>query len=181
MYFAAGLFTKSCYMRTLPSKLSLGLIAIIFSIPAFAQTVTISGNVSSLTDKSAVASASVTIKGTSTGTFTNSKGDFKLTTSQKLPLVLVITSIGYEAKEVAVADASSPLQISFKPTSILGAEIVVSATRSTIRSLESPVSIERIGATTAHEVPAVSFYDAIANLKGVDVVTSSLLFKTPGT
>jgi outer membrane receptor protein involved in Fe transport len=63
----------------------------------------------------------------------------------------------------------------------MGTEVVVSATRSQIRSLESPVSIERMGAAYIREVPAPSFYDAIGNLKGVDVVTSSMLFKTMGT
>jgi len=38
-----------------------------------------------------------------------------------------------------------------------------------------------MSASAIREVPAPSFYDAIANLKGVDVVTSSILFKTPGT
>ena len=63
----------------------------------------------------------------------------------------------------------------------MGTEVVVSATRSQIRSLESPVTIERMGAAYIREAPAPSFYDAIANLKGVDVVTSSILFKTTGT
>src|SRR6185437_16913504 len=44
-----------------------------------------------------------------------------------------------------------------------------------------PVSIERISSADIRQVPAPSFYYAIANLKGVDVVTSSILFKTMGT
>ena len=68
-----------------------------------------------------------------------------------------------------------------KPASVVGTEVVVSATRSQIRSLESPVSIERMSSSYIREVAAPSFYDAIANLKGVDVVTSSILFKTMGT
>src|SRR5258708_17666247 len=73
------------------------------------------------------------------------------------------------------------MQVEFRPSSILGAEVGVSATRAAVRSLESPVSIERISSNAVHEVPAASFYDAIGNLKGVDVVTSSIMFKTMGT
>jgi outer membrane receptor protein involved in Fe transport len=73
------------------------------------------------------------------------------------------------------------VQVELKPASSLGSEVVVSATRSAIKSLESPVSIETMNRTAIHEVPAASFYDAIANLKGVDMVTSSIMFKTPGT
>ncbi len=38
-----------------------------------------------------------------------------------------------------------------------------------------------MGAAAIREVAGPSFYDAIGNLKGVDVVTSSMLFKTMGT
>jgi hypothetical protein len=41
----------------------------------------------------------------------------------------------------------------------MGTEIVVSATRTQIRNLESPVSIERMGSAAIQEVPAANFYD----------------------
>ena len=63
----------------------------------------------------------------------------------------------------------------------LGQDIVVSATRVPIRILESPVSIERLGHNEVLETPAVSFYDALTHLKGVDAVNSSLTFTTLGT
>src|SRR5580692_8730633 len=168
-------------MKPCLPKLTLGLIALILSCLVQAQSITISGNVRDITDKSVLPAVSVSIKGTGIGTFTNDRGDFRINTSQRLPLILVITSIGYERQEVEVTDAAAHLQIEFKPVSILGVEVVVSATRSEIRSLESPVSIERMGSNSVREAPAASFYDAIANLKGVDVVTSSIMFKTMGT
>jgi outer membrane receptor protein involved in Fe transport len=168
-------------MKPCLPKLTLGLIAYILSFSVHAQSTIISGNVRDSTDKSVLPAVSVSIKGTGIGTFTNDRGDFRINTSQRLPLILVITSIGYERKEVEVTNANEHLQIEFKPVSILGVEVVVSATRSEIRSLESPVSIERMSSNSVREVPAASFYDAIANLKGVDVVTSSIMFKTLGT
>ncbi len=162
-----------------PAILSLLLL---FSVTAFSQTaITITGNVRHSVTDDRVPAVSVTIKGTSTGTFTDDRGNFKLTTTQQPPFVLVFSSIGFETQEVKVENAGGGVNIKLRPGSSLGREVVVSATRGAIRSLESPVSIERMGATTAHEVPAASFYDAIANLKGVDAVTSSLLFKTMGT
>ena len=38
-----------------------------------------------------------------------------------------------------------------------------------------------MGSSAIREVAAANYYDAIGNLKGVDVVTSSILFKTMGT
>jgi outer membrane receptor protein involved in Fe transport len=154
----------------------------LLSISAFSQTsVTITGNVRHAQTLDRVPAVSVTIKGTSIGTFTDDHGNFKLNTTQAQPFVLVFSSIGFETQEVRVENASGGLDIKLAPASSLGREVVVSATRGAIRSLESPVSIERMGATTAHEVPGASFYDAITNLKGVDAVTSSMLFKSLGT
>jgi outer membrane receptor protein involved in Fe transport len=155
---------------------------LLFSFTAFSQSaITITGNVRHAVTDDRVPAVSVTIKGTSIGTYTDDHGNFRLTTTQQPPFVLVFSSIGFETQEVQVAHAGGAVNIKFQPASTLGREVVVSATRGAIRSLESPVSIERMGATTAHEVPAASFYDAIVNLKGVDAVTSSLLFKTMGT
>src|SRR5258708_808087 len=154
----------------------------LFFLPAFSQpSTTITGNVRNTVTKEKVPAVSVSVKGSSAGTFTDEKGHFRLTVTQSLPVILVISSIGFETREITVTDPSAAVQADLAPSSTLGREVVVSATRAAIRSLESPVSIERIGATAIHEVPAASFYDAIANLKGVDVVTSSMMFKTMGT
>lgn len=169
-------------MRKIHLQQAVLSLLLLLSFSAFSQTsVTISGNVRHAVTDDRVPAVSVTIKGTSVGTFTDDHGNFRLTTTQQPPFVLVFSSIGFETQEVKVENAASGINIKLRPASSLGREVVVSATRGAIRSLESPVSIERMGATTAHEVPAASFYDAICNLKGVDAVTSSLLFKTMGT
>ena len=53
--------------------------------------------------------------------------------------------------------------------------------RSAERLLESSVSIERVGTAAIRATPATNYYDIIGNLKGVDMVTAGLLFKTPST
>jgi outer membrane receptor protein involved in Fe transport len=147
----------------------------------FAQAVTISGKISNGESKETVPAASVLLKGGTAGTYSDSHGNFKLTITHSFPFTLIISSIGYETKEFEVESSSAAIEIELKPASVMGTEVVVSATRSQIRSLESPVSIERMGSTAIREVAGPSFYDAIGNLKGVDVVTSSMLFKTMGT
>ncbi|MDP9041485.1 MAG: TonB-dependent receptor, partial [Bacteroidota bacterium] len=143
--------------------------------------VTVNGKIVNGENKEAVPAASVLIKGSSKGTYSDSRGNFRLTVNQPLPFTLIISSVGFETKEFQVESTSSVIEIELKSSSVIGTEVVVSATRSQIRSLESPVSIERLSSSAIREVPAPSFYDAIANLKGVDVVTSSILFKTMGT
>jgi outer membrane receptor protein involved in Fe transport len=147
---------------------------------AFAQT-TISGTVRNSTNQEPVPAVSVTIKGTGTGTFTDEKGSFRLTTSRTPPFTVVFTSIGFEMKEVAVSSANETLTVDFVPASSLGAEVVISASRVPERILESPVSIERMNTQAIRVAAAPNYYDQIANLKGVDLTTSSLTFRTIST
>lgn len=168
-------------MRKTYSKIACMLLAVFFSIAAFAQTTTITGNVKNSTNKEVVPAVSVTIKGTNIGTFTDDKGNFTLSTTQKPPFTLLISSIGFENQEVKVSDATSGIMINVVPGSTMGTEIVVSASRVPERILESPVSVERVNASAIRIAPAASYYDIVSNLKGVDVVTSSLNFKTPTT
>lgn len=157
------------------------LLVNLITITAFAQTKTISGKVEDFASKGAVIAVSVTVKGAPTGTFTDDKGNFKITILQAFPVTLVISSVGYQSQEVIVTEAATPVIVAFKPANTLGQEVVVSATKIATRILESPVSIERVSAAAIRNAPAASYYDVVSTLKGVDVVTASLTFKTPTT
>ena len=156
-------------------------MANIFSITALAQNITISGNVKNNSSGDEVPAVSITVKGSGSGTYTDDKGNFTLTTNAVPPITLVISSIGYELKEVPVSNTASFINISLVPVSTLGQEVVVAATRAPSRILESPVTIERISSANIRNTAAVSYYDMISKLKGVDVVNSSLTFASPST
>ena len=112
--------------------------------------------------------------------YSDDKGNFSLSVA-KLPVTLIFTSVGFEMQEITVTDAASKVLVNFVASNKLGQEVVVSATRTSQRILESPVSIERISTAAIRNAPASSYYDIIGTLKGVDMVTSSLTFKTPTT
>jgi len=150
------------------------------SISAFAQTITLAGNVKNSDSKENIPSVSVTVKGTTNGTVTDANGNFKIDIVD-FPVTLSFSSVGYETQEITVRNSLDIIHVAFKASGTLGQEVVVAATRSEVKSLETPVTIERMSKAMVLETPAPSFYDAIANLKGVDVVTSSIMFKTPGT
>src|SRR2546422_3343079 len=105
-----------------------------------AQNITITGNVENSSTREKVPAVSVTIKGATTGTFTDDKGNFKISTNQKLPVTLLFTSIGYELQEVTVTTSKESVVVKFKPSNSLGQEVVVSASRLPERILESPVT-----------------------------------------
>lgn len=152
----------------------------LLSIAAFAQNIAISGTVKNTTSSEVVPAVSVLVKGTNVGTFTNSNGEFSISVPQ-LPATLVISSVGFEEQELTVSDAQAKIEISLKPISTLGQEVVVAATRTPTRILESPVTVERMSSTTIRNLPAPNYYEAIANLKGVDMHTASLTFRTVTT
>jgi len=166
-------------MRKIARHLVTILLANIITVAAIAQNITISGNVRNSSTKEGAGAVSVTVKGGTAGTFTDDKGNYKLTL-KSLPVTLIISSVGYELQEVTVNNASFT-QVEFKPSAALGQEVVVSATRVPQKIMESPVSIERVSAAAIRNAPAASFYDVVLGLKGVDVTTSSLTFKTPTT
>lgn len=160
---------------------ALSLLTIFFNAAKAQQTYSVNGTVKNSLNKEIVPAVSVVIKGTSIGTFTDERGNFRITSSQAPPFVLVFTSIGYEQREVTVTSTSTHLDVSFDPASSLGAEVVVSASRVAERILESPVSIERMSAANVRTSAAPNFYQSIANLKGVDMTTSSITFNTIST
>src|SRR5688572_21019297 len=170
---------KLLIMRKSCRYLATFLLCSLFSIAALAQTI-ISGTVRNSSSKDVVPAVSVIVKETNQGTYTNSNGEFSLTVT-KLPVTLIFTSVGYDTYEVSVSDASQKVEVDFRPASTLGQEVVVAATRAPTRILESPVTVERMSSATLRSLAAPNYYEAIANLKGVDMHTASLTFRTVTT
>lgn len=124
---------------------------------------------------------SVLVKGTISGTATNGAGNFELKTRAKLPFTLVFTSVGFQAQEVLVEQLGPNIQVALVTQTVLGSEVVVTASRVPEKILQSPVAIEKLDIRAIKESPAPSFYDALAGVKGVQMITSSLTFKIPNT
>jgi len=164
-------------------RLLAGWVAVfLLSNSVQAQQSTITGKIRSADgEKETLSSVSVMVKGSSSGTFTNEKGVYKLSGNFSYPVKLVISSVGFELTEFTVSGPGQVPDISLKPSLKLGQEIVVSATRVATRILESPVSIERVSASAIQNAPVSNYYEALTNLKGVDMMASSLTFKTPTT
>ena len=141
--------------------------------------VLITGKVVDKITKEALPGVTIQIKSTLSGTVTDVNGDFILKTKLKFPFTIVFRSLGFESKEVEVHSAQSKVSIELNTENVLAEEVVVSASRVEERILQSPVAIEKLDIRTIKEAPASSFYDAIDNVKGVQLTTSSLTFKIP--
>ncbi|MCD8453444.1 TonB-dependent receptor [Tenacibaculum finnmarkense] len=108
--------------------------------------------------------AKITIKTESTTTFTD--GKFALKTLRKLPVTLIISAFGYQTEKRIIRSLDTPINIILKENLLLD-QIVISASRVSEKIIESPVTIERFGLTEIKNTSANSFYNGLANLKGV--------------
>ncbi|MGC4036913.1 MAG: TonB-dependent receptor [Chitinophagaceae bacterium] len=165
------------------SKTLVTAILILSAFVTMAQDATlieISGKVTNQ-DKEPLPDVSVQLKGTVAGTITNKTGDFKLRAKTKIPFTLVFSSVGFQQQEFEVASLGSNLQIALVTQTVLGSDVVVTASRVAESILKSPVAIEKLDIRAIKETAAPGFYDALENVKGVQMTTSSLTFKVPNT
>ena len=160
------------------------LLSTTFLYNTFAQEtnlVEISGQVTEQNTGLPLAGVSINLKGTVAGTITSDSGYFKLRTRLKFPVTLVFSSVGFQTQEFIVNNLQSRLQVALVTQTLLGKEVVVTASRVEESILRSPVAIEKLDIRAIRETPAPSFYDALENVKGVQMTTSSLTFKVPNT
>jgi len=162
---------------------SLVLLAILViggAAAVFAQT-KIEGKITEASNNEPLIGVSIQIKGKIVGTISDAKGEFSFTTTSTPPFTLVVSSVGFQTREIDVTGGQSNFDIKLEEQAVLGRELVVSASRVEESVLKSPVSIEKIDIRTIRETPQVSFYDALQNLKGVEMSTQSLTFRSVST
>ncbi|MGK0384826.1 MAG: iron complex outermembrane receptor protein [Bacteroidia bacterium] len=94
------------------------------------QAQTISGNVYSSSDSTAIPGVNVTVLGTYSGTFTDSEGKFDIRYGKSDSVKLDLTFIGFIDREISVVAGQKMLhQIYLTPTSYEKDAVVVSSTR----------------------------------------------------
>lgn len=155
-------------------------VSVILSKTAFAQDIAVSGMVSDK-EGNPLAGVKIAIKGTVAGTISNTKGKFSLKTSVAPPLKLVFSIIGFSTKEVPITASAEDLKIQLEEKAIRGEDIVVSASRVPESIMQSPVTVEKVDIKSIQNAPTAEYYDAVANLKGVQTYTGSLTFQTFNT
>ncbi len=153
-------------------------VAVLISTFSFAQNI-VSGTVLDEINEPVIG-ASVVIKGTKNAAATDFDGVFKINTSLQFPITLVFNSVGYSELEVVVKN-SSPIKVTLSPDKQLLNEVSVVEDRLTKKQRESALTVEAMDVLAIKETPAISFYDGLSNLKGVDLTSASIGFKIVNT
>ena len=161
-------------------KILLLAFVVFGSAAMFAQT-TITGTVNDANTGETLPGANIKVARKAVGTSTDFDGSFVLQVTDTPPFTIEISMIGYQPANVEITTNNQEVVVNLTENATSLDEIVVSASRTPERIMESPVTIERMDSRAIKNTSAPSFYDGLENLKGVDINTSSLTFKSVNT
>ena len=162
-------------------KKTLLLAFIAFSSFAMVAQTTVKGTVTDAKTGETLPGANIKIENKAVGTTTDFDGNFVLKVTDNPPFTIEVSVLGYKMEKVEITTSSQKIDVKLTENETSLDEIVVSASRTPERIMESPVTIERMDARAIKNTSAPSFYDGLENLKGVDVNTNSLTFKSVNT
>jgi len=158
------------------------LFAIIaFSSLAMVAQTTVSGTVKEAKTGDLLPGANIKISRKSVGTSTDFDGNFMLEVADTPPFTIEISMLGFKTKKIEITKNNQKVSVILTENETFLDEIVVSASRTPERIMESPVTVERMDSRAIKNTSSPSFYDGLENLKGVDVNTNSLTFKSVNT
>ncbi len=160
-------------------KLLLVAFAMFSSVMMFAQT-TVSGTVTDANGEP-LPGANIKVERKSVGTNTDFDGKFILKVADTPPFNIEISTLGYKTLKVAITQNNQVVSAVLEENATSLDEVVVSASRTPERIMESPVTVERMDIRAIRNTSSPSFYDGLENLKGVDINSNSLTFKSVNT
>ncbi|HEX8576303.1 MAG TPA: carboxypeptidase-like regulatory domain-containing protein, partial [Flavobacterium sp.] len=159
-------------------KVYLFILSLLFCGGIYSQS-TISGLVNDVNSKP-VPGINIKVVGSPGGTSTDFDGRFTIKTSKSFPVTIQASGVGFLTQSIIVNSAENVTIIIEEEETKLN-EVVISASRTPERIIESPVTIERMGIQEIRNTTAPSFYEGLENLKEVHFNTSSLSFKSVNT
>jgi outer membrane receptor protein involved in Fe transport len=145
----------------------------------------IRGRVVDASTNSPIAFASVRLTGKEfndkrIGVPCDENGNFILAV-RELPVDLEISSIGYFSERIRVTKTDNQLVIKLKENYLQLQDFVISGDKITAEDLRAPIQVEKLNLIQLQNGPSMNFYDEVANLKGVDITTQSVIINNVNT
>jgi len=162
-------------------KKLLSILFVLFLGSTLMAQTTVSGTVKDAKSGDPLPGVSIKVVGKSLGTITDFDGKFSFKVSQDVPFKLEVSFVGYDTQTVDVTKNNASLSIALSEANNRLDEVIVSASRTPESIRESPVTVEHFDIRDIKNTTAVSFYDGLENLKGVQINTSSLTFRSVNT
>lgn len=156
--------------KKLFSRLLVLLLLSAINLSVAAQNITVTGTVVDPAENEPLIGATVRAKGTSAGVATDIDGNYSINVPPKS--TLIISSIGYETKEVAV-DGRTRIDISMTSTSAMLDEVVVIG-YGVQRKSDITGSISSVSGKEINDVPVSSALQALqGKASGVNIIQNS--------
>ena len=154
---------------------------VMFGSMAMVAQTTITGTVKDAATGETLLGANIKVTGKALGTTSDFDGKFSLTVNQEPPFTIEVSILGFKTATVEITQNKQDITVELQENATALDEVVVSASRTPERIIESPVTVELLDARAIKNSSSASFYDGLENLKGVDINTNSLTFKSVNT
>ncbi|MCF2876063.1 MULTISPECIES: TonB-dependent receptor [unclassified Tenacibaculum] len=154
---------------------------VLFGTAIMVAQTTITGTVNDASLGGPLPGANIKVLRKAVGTSTDFDGKFTMTVTDNPPFTIEISSLGYQSKTVEITKNNQVVEVSLTENATSLDEVVVSASRTPERVMESPVTIERFDSRAIKNTASASYYDGLENLKGVDINSGGFTFKTVNT
>jgi iron complex outermembrane recepter protein len=150
-------------------------ILVLFLGVGLAAQVNVRGKVIDAETGEELIGATVILTAGGGGATTNYEGDFLLKVPA-LPVKVRCNYTGYTPLELDITSADEKITIKLESSSVVMDDVVIKGQRIDDKQKAAPLTVENLDAIAIKDAPAVSFYNALGNLKGVDLTTASLGF-----
>lgn len=176
--------TSRTIVKRLLKSISLTLVILAIAQSAtFAQTVV--GKIVRKDNKEPIIFANVMLSGPkyanrSVGVSSDDKGDFTLTVSE-FPIEIEVSALGFKSKKVTVTKSVTGLIIELEESSRALEEFVITEEKISQEDLRAPIETIKVNIAAIQSTPSFNFFDAVGNLKGVDLTTQSVVVNTVNT
>ena len=163
-------------MKKMYKFLTFNILCILYlGVTSLSAQITLKGKViDAESGEDLIGAAIAVISGGAGGAVTNYEGEFSLKVAV-FPATLRISYTGYATQELNVSNADR-VNVRMSASSIIITEAVVRGQRIDDKQKAAPLTVENLDAIAIKETAAVSFYNGLGNLKGVDMTTASLGF-----
>ncbi|MBK8426302.1 MAG: TonB-dependent receptor [Lewinellaceae bacterium] len=163
-------------MKKMYKFLTFNILCILYlGVTSLSAQITLKGKViDAESGEDLIGAAIAVISGGAGGAVTNYEGEFSLKVDV-FPATLRISYTGYATQELNVSNADR-VNVRMSASSIIITEAVVRGQRIDDKQKAAPLTVENLDAIAIKETAAVSFYNGLGNLKGVDMTTASLGF-----
>ncbi len=126
--------------------------------------------------------AQIRVMGVAAGAYSDAKGVFSFNASKQPPFELRVTYLGYDTLIYQVKSLKRKIRLTLDEAAISMEEVEITAQRSASKLEEKlSLTIESLSLEAIKNTSEASFYDALANLREVDLLTVSFGFKVINT